>query len=140
MNAINAIGISRNDLPYDIDGVVIKQNNIELYSVVGWNTHAPLFSIAYKFRAAGSDTVIDAIKWNIGRTGRLTPVAVIEPININGVNINKVTLNNASYVESNQIGVGTKVSVIRSADVIPKISKIIESNGYHGLPDVCPYW
>lgn len=139
MNAINAIGISRNDLPYDIDGAVIKQNNIELYSVVGWNTHAPLFSIAYKFRAAGSDTVIDAIKWNIGRTGRLTPVAVIEPININGVNINKVTLNNASYVESNQIGVGTKVSVIRSADVIPKISKIIESNGYHGLPDVCPY-
>lgn len=139
MNSIYDIGKQRDSLPYDIDGVVIKQNNIDLYKEVGWNRHAPLFSIAYKFKASGSNTTITEIKWNIGRTGKLTPVAIINPININGANIGKVTLNNASYVENNKIGVGTKITVIRSADVIPKISEIIESNGYKGLPDVCPY-
>ena len=136
---IKAICEYRASLPYDIDGVVIKQNNIRVYSLVGWNSHAPLFSIAFKFKASGSDTEITEIKWGIGRTGKLTPVATIKPVNLNGANISKVTLNNASFIENNKIGVGTKVSVIRSADVIPKISTVIESVGYEGVPKVCPF-
>lgn len=139
MSRIYEIGGYRESLPYDIDGAVIKQNNMKLYPAIGWNKHAPLFNIAFKFKASGSDTEITEINWGIGRTGKLTPVATISPVNINGANITKVTLNNATYVEANKIGVGTKVSVIRSADVIPKISNVIESKNYNGLPEVCPY-
>lgn len=136
---IKTIQMYRANLPYDIDGVVIKQNNPMTYKVVGWNRHAPLFSIAFKFKASGSDTEITEINWGIGRTGKLTPVATIKPINLNGANISKVTLNNASFIENNKIGIGTKVHIIRSADVIPKISSIIESIGYEGVPTVCPF-
>ena len=133
------INMYRNSLPYDIDGVVIKQNNTKLYDKVGCNRHAPLYSIAYKFKATSSETSITEISWQMGRTGKLTPVAAIEPVNLNGATISKVTLNNASFVENNKIGIGTVVSIIRSADVIPKIDSIIESKGDSSLPDKCPF-
>lgn len=127
----------RNTLPYEIDGVVIKQDN-PCGHELGWNQHSPLFNVAYKFAPSIGETTIEDITWEVGRTGKLTPVAIIKPINFDGVNVTKVTLSNAEYVEYNKLGVGSKLGVCRSADVIPKVQDIIEANGYTSLPDVCP--
>lgn len=127
----------RKALPYDIDGIVIKQDN-PIGDVLGWNQHAPLFNIAYKFAASNASTTITGIDWDVGRTGRLTPVANIDPISFDGVNVSKVTLNNAEYIETNKLGIGSVVSVCRSADVIPKITEILEPKGFTGLLDKCP--
>lgn len=136
---VNEIAKIRNDLPYDIDGVVIKQNQYTYKKVIGWNNHAPLWATAWKFTSDGADTEITQINWSMGRTGKLTPVAHIKPVNINGVVISQVTLNNAAYIEKNSIGPGAKVKVIRSGDVIPKFSEFISKGTYLGVPDKCPY-
>lgn len=138
-SAINHIQQSRNSLSFDIDGAVIKLNDPEFYKTIGWNNHAPLFNIAYKFVAQEAQSEIKAINWGMGRSGKLTPVALIKPVNISGVVINNVTLNNPDYVENNQIGIGTTIKVIRSADVIPKISSIVKSEGFSGVPNKCPF-
>lgn len=127
----------RNNLLYNIDGIVIKQNNPECRSSIGFSKHAPLFNVAYKFAPNTADTVISNITWNVGRTGKCTPVATIEPANFNGVCVTNVTLNNANFVENNEIGIGSIVTVSRSADVIPKLLRVIESHNYAGLPTVC---
>ena len=127
----------RSNLPYEIDGVVIKQNSPHGCEL-GWNQHSPLFNIAYKFAPSVGETVIEDITWEIGRTGKLTPVAIIKPINFDGVSVTKVTLSNAEYVEYNKLGIGSKLGVCRSADVIPKVQDIIEAKGYTELPKVCP--
>ena len=130
---------NRRRLAYDIDGIVIKQNNPKFYKEIGWNKHAPLFNIAYKFVAQDADTIITEINWGIGKTGKLTPVATIEPVNLGGCTISNVTLNNADYVENNRVGIGAKIKVIRSADVIPKIKSILDPGKYHAHPDKCPH-
>lgn len=136
---INEIARIRNELPYDIDGAVIKQNRIEYRKALGWNNHAPLWATAWKFTTEGAETVIERIVWNMGRTGRLTPVAKLKPVNIDGVMVSDVTLHNASLLEESKLGPGAKVRVIRSGDVIPKISEIITSGVYLGLPSTCPF-
>ena len=139
MDYINDTAKMRNyTIPYFIDGVVIKHNLITVQLNLGFNNRSPLWAIAWKFKALGDDTSITNIKWNIGRTGKLTPVASIEPIRVDGVKISEVTLNNAQYVLHNRIGIGTKVRVIRSADVIPKIDQVIEPSDVVSVPDVCP--
>ena len=127
----------RSTLPYEIDGVVIKQDSY-YGRKLGWNQHAPLFNVAYKFVPSVGETTIENITWDVGRTGKLTPVATITPINFDGVNVTKVTLNNAEYVSFNKLGIGSKISVCRSADVIPKIKDIIEAKGFTELPSTCP--
>ena len=127
----------RNTLPYEIDGVVIKSNS-PYGRELGWNQHAPLFNIAYKFAPSVGETTIENISWEIGRTGKLTPVATIAPLNFDGVNVTKVTLSNAEYVEFNKLGIGSKLRVCRSADVIPKVQDIIEAKGFTPLPTTCP--
>lgn len=128
----------RPDLPYEIDGVVIKQNDPDVHKALGWNEHDPLWATAWKFAADGTETTIERISWNVGRTGKVTPLAHLDPININGVNIDTVTLYNAAKVEATKIGPGAKVKVIRSGDVIPKIENVIKSGTYQGIPDKCP--
>lgn len=139
MTFVNNIVRIRSTLPYDIDGVVIKQDNPNLYKEIGWNKHSPLFSTAYKFVAQDAEATITKINWSMGRTGKLTPTAAITPTNLNGCTISNVTLNNADYVEHNKIGVGAKIKIIRSADVIPKIKEIVTTGDYTGCPDKCPY-
>ena len=129
---------ARSKLLFNIDGIVIKQNNPACRKPIGWSKHAPLFNVAYKFAADTLETAVKSIQWKVGRTGKVTPVAVIEPSNFDGVMVTNVNLANAQFVECNKLGVGSIVSVSRSADVIPKISKVIESKNYQGLPKVCP--
>ena len=136
---INEIARIRNELPYDIDGAVIKQNRMEYRKALGWNNHAPLWATAWKFTAEGAETIIERIIWNMGRTGRLTPVAKLKPVNIDGVMISDVTLHNAALLEEKKLGPGARVRIIRSGDVIPKISEIITTGVYLGLPATCPF-
>lgn len=139
LNTINEINHLRSKLPFDIDGAVIKQNDPDFYKAIGWNNHAPLFNIAYKFVAQELPTTITAINWSMGRSGKLTPVAVIEPVTLSGAIINNVTLNNADYIEKNRIAVGTEVLVKRSAEVIPKIAAVTNIKGNVTFPSVCPF-
>ena len=136
---VNEVARIRQTIPFDIDGVVIKQDSPEFNKIIGWNSHEPLWATAWKFLADGAESTVLKINWNMGKTGRLTPTASIEPISVNGITISEVTLNNAINVVNNKLGIGSVVKVIRSGDVIPKISEVIEAKGYTGLPDKCPF-
>lgn len=135
---INEIARNRNDLAYDIDGAVVKQNDCPVRKIVGWSSRAPKWAIAWKYLPNGAITTIKKITWRVGKTGRLTPVAELEPVNVNGVNISEVTLFNAEYVVSKNIGTGAKIRVVRSGDVIPKIGEIISNGIFEGTPSICP--
>lgn len=139
LSFINEVSRQRQDLLYQIDGVVIKENNPKIRTQLGWNNHDPLWATAWKFTAAGAQTVVKNIYWNMGRTGRLTPVAKLEPTVIDGVTIQDVTLNNVDYVERTKLGDGGTIMLIRSGDVIPKVSEILSAGKYQGIPDKCPY-
>jgi DNA ligase (NAD+) len=138
MNEIHSIQLNRKNIPFDIDGAVIKCNDPDIHPVLGWNNHAPLFNIAYKFVAQETRTAIEKIIWSMGRSGKLTPVAVIKPVNIQGVTINNVTLNNVDFVEKNNLGVGSVVDIKRAADVIPKIATVVTPSTVD-IPQTCPY-
>lgn len=135
---INETARIRSSLPYEIDGVVIKQNTSKYQQALGWNNHAPLWAAAWKFTANGADTVIRDILWSIGRTGKLTPVASIRPVTLNGVTISECSLYNADYIERNKVGINARVHVIRSGDVIPKIETFITQGKFQGIPTECP--
>lgn len=139
IGAINDIARERSKLPYDIDGAVVKHNHPDFQKVLGFNNHGPLWATAWKFSPDGAETTIETIEWRIGRTGVLTPVAHIKPVTINGVVVSAVTLDNASTVHSKQIGIGAKVRVVRSGDVIPKIVEIEKPGKFEGVPAKCPY-
>lgn len=125
-------------LPYDIDGIVIKQNVVPTRSILGWNNHSPLWAIAWKFTDNGCTTTVTEIYWSMGRTGRLTPVAKINPVNIGGVNISEVNLFNTNFIETSGVGIGSEVDVIRSGDVIPKIKTVLTTKTYRPITH-CPY-
>ena len=135
----NEVARIRQTIPFDIDGVVIKQDNPEFNKIIGWNSHEPLWATAWKFLADGAETTIRNVHWNMGKTGRLTPVASVDPVSIDGITISEVTLNNANYVENNKLGEGSLIKIIRSGDVIPKIGEIIKAKNYKGLPTTCPF-
>ena len=139
ISQINEIARIRNDLPYEIDGAVIKQNKIEYRKALGFNNHAPLWATAWKFTNEGAVTSIERIVWSMGKTGKLTPGAKLVPITIDGVVISDVTLHNASLLEESKIGPGAQVQIIRSGDVIPKITQVISPGVYLGIPETCPF-
>ena len=139
LSFINETARIRHTLSYEIDGMVIKQNNAEYQQIIGWNNRAPLWATAWKFTADGANTTIRSIKWQVGKSGRLTPVAQIVPVTINGVTISECSLYNADVIEKNKVGTGSKVHVIRSGDVIPKIDNFLSEGKDVSIPTTCPY-
>lgn len=130
----------RDTLPYEIDGIVIKQCVAEYREHLGCNDKSPLFDIAYKFPPKSMVSEILSVRWGMGRTNRLTPVAQIQPINIDGVVIKEVSLNNPDYITNNKLGINSVVEIARSGDVIPKISAVIASGDKPiDIPTKCPY-
>ena len=133
----------RADLEYDIDGVVYKTNDLSLQKQMGNSTKYPRHSIAYKFPAQKAQTTILDIVVQVGRTGNITPVAELSPVNVGGVIVSRATLHNKSEIEKKDIRVGDRVIVQRAGDVIPQILyPIIEqrpkdSKPYE-FPNVCP--
>ncbi len=139
----------RQDLPYDIDGVVIKVDQLNLQKELEMDPpgqptrRAPRWAIAYKFKAVQATTRVHAITVQVGRTGVLTPVAELTPVNIGGVTVSRATLHNADEVKRKDVRVGDTVFVERAGDVIPKIVKVVtakrdERAEPFTMPSVCP--
>jgi DNA ligase (NAD+) len=133
----------RHQLAYDIDGVVIKVDRIALQQQLGATSRSPRWAIAYKFRALQETTTIDTIEVQVGRTGVLTPVAHLQPVNIGGVRVSRATLHNQDEVEKKDVRIGDHVLVQRAGDVIPEVVKVIASKRdgsetVFEMPDKCP--
>ena len=133
----------RNDLPYEIDGSVIKVNSLSLQNTVGVRSRTPRWAIAGKFKAQQATTVINDIISSVGRTGAVTPVAKLEAVEVGGVTVTNATLHNQDEIDRKDIRIGDTVVVERSGDVIPKVIKVISAKRsartkpYH-LPASCP--
>ena len=114
----------RDETPFMMDGMVVKVNDIKLQERLGYTVKYPRWMVAYKFPAIEKSTIIKDILLQVGRTGVVTPVAVVEPVNIEGVIVERATLHNFDEIERMDIRIGDRVIIIRSGDVIPKITKV----------------
>lgn len=133
----------REHLPYEIDGVVIKVNNLEWQRLLGEKSRSPRWAVAYKFSPQQSRTRVLDIKVQVGRTGVLTPVAVLEPVTVGGVVVRRATLHNEDEVRRKDIHIGDDVVVRRAGDVIPEVLEVIEASRTGSeepfvMPSQCP--
>lgn len=133
----------RHQLPYDIDGMVIKVDSLEMQKLLGATSRSPRWALAYKFEALQETTRITGIEVQVGRTGVLTPVAHLDPVNIAGAMVSRATLHNEDEIAKKDIRVGDKVLVQRAGDVIPEIVKVITSQRTgaekkFNMPRMCP--
>ena len=117
----------RAELPYEIDGVVIKVDDIEIQERLGAVSRSPRWAIACKFAATQETTMIEDIRVHVGRTGVLTPVAIMKPVRVGGVTVSRATLHNMDEIEKKDIRIGDTVIIQRAGDVIPEVVKVIES-------------
>jgi DNA ligase (NAD+) len=114
---------SRADLDYEIDGIVIKIDRIDYQQALGSISNAPRWAVAYKFPSIEATTILKDIRVNVGRTGSITPEAVLEPVGIGGVTVSQASLHNADYIALRDIRIGDTVVVKRAGDVIPQVVK-----------------
>lgn len=134
----------RDQLPYEIDGVVLKVNSISLQRELGFTGKAPRWAVAYKYAARAAETVIEDILIQVGRTGKLTPVAALRAVPIGGTTVTRATLHNQDEIERLGVRIGDWVVVERGGDVIPKVVRVLE-DGKHPrgkrkfhMPASCP--
>lgn len=139
---INQWEQKRDSLPYEIDGIVIKVNSIPLQRKLGFTGKAPRWAIAYKYPARAGTTQIEDVLVQVGRTGKLTPVAALKPVPIGGTMVSRATLHNMDFLENLGIKIGDWVVIERGGDVIPKVVKVVEDKprgkkSFH-MPTTCP--
>lgn len=128
----------RDSLDYDIDGLVIRVNDRAQQLALGEKNHRPAGQIAFKFDAAMAETIIRAIVWQVGDTGRLTPVAEFDVVELMGAKISRASLYNFAYMVELGVVVGCKVLVKRANDVIPRVEEVVEGVGKPVAPTKCP--
>lgn len=133
----------REVLDYEIDGMVIKVNDLVLQHRLGTVSRSPRWATAYKFEAHQETTIIKDIIVQVGRTGALTPVAIMEPVKVGGVEVSRATLHNQDEIDKKDIRIGDTVIVQRAGDVIPEVVKVVESKRtgkekHFIIPDKCP--
>ena len=137
----NKILNKRDEIPYEIDGVVYKVDSLKDQKKLGTVSRAPRWAIAHKFPAEEKITIIENVRFQVGRTGVLTPVASLKPIKVGGVIVSNATLHNMDEIRKKDIHIGDKVSIRRAGDVIPEIVKVIEKSKSRKkikLPKECP--
>ena len=116
----------RDSLPYEIDGIVVKVDRTALQDELGFTGKAPRWAIAYKYAARAGITKLENVRWQVGRTGKLTPVAMLAPVAIGGTTVRNATLHNMDEIERLGVKIGDWVQVERGGDVIPKVAKVID--------------
>jgi DNA ligase (NAD+) len=137
----NAWEGKREELPYDIDGVVVKVDSVEQQRQLGFTAKAPRWAIAYKYPARQATTTVEAIEVQVGRTGALTPVACLKPVEVGGVTVSRATLHNEDEIARLGLEIGDEVVVERSGDVIPKVVRVSSQGSYRKafrMPTRCP--
>lgn len=133
----------RDELPFEIDGMVIKVNSLALQDDLGFLSREPRWATAYKFTAQSAITRLTAVEWQVGRTGQLTPVGKLDPVNVGGVTVSNVTLHNFGEIGRLGLMIGDMVSIHRAGDVIPKVGAVMTDMrpadaSAISLPTVCP--
>ncbi|GAB3041695.1 NAD-dependent DNA ligase LigA [Natronobiforma cellulositropha] len=134
----------RDDLPFEIDGVVIKVDSRDAREELGRTARHDRWAFAYKFPARAEVTPIVDVALQVGRTGRVTPVALLEPVDVGGVTVSRASLHNPEEIEAKRVAVGDTVRVSRAGDVIPYVEEVVEkgrensSESYYQLPERCP--
>lgn len=131
----------REDLPYEIDGVVVKVDSIAQQVSLGYTAKSPRWAIAYKYPARQAVTAIEGIEVQVGRTGALTPVAHLQPVEVGGVTVARATLHNEDEIERLGLEIGDQVVIERSGDVIPKVVRVQAQGSYRKkfhMPRHCP--
>ena len=120
---IEAFEKLRDELPYEIDGMVIKVNDLALQDKLGMTSHHPRWAIAYKFKARQATSKLIDVEYQVGRTGAVTPVAKIEPVQVGGVTVGSISIHNEEYIKEKNLKLGDAILIERSGDVIPQIVK-----------------
>ena len=142
-NAIQKIGEKRGSLAYDIDGAVIKINNLEDRNKIGTNSKVPKWAVAYKYPPEEKETKLIDIELSVGRTGRITPTAIFEPIRLCGTSVSRATLHNQDFIDNLGAHIGDTIVVYKSGEIIPKIKMVVkekrsgESKRFK-IPEFCP--
>lgn len=142
-DAICAIGDNRGNLSYDIDGAVVKLNRISDREKLGATSKVPRWAVAYKYPPEEKETKVLDIELSVGRTGRITPTAIFEPIRLCGTSVSRATLHNQDFIDDLDIGIGDTIVVYKSGEIIPKIKEVKKEKRPEGtkrfqIPDVCP--
>lgn len=133
----------RADLTYDIDGIVIKANPFEVHKEVGNTVKVPRWAIAYKFPPDEQETVVHKIEWTVGRTGVVTPTAVMDPVQLAGTTVSRASLHNPDYIKEKDIRIGDTVKLHKAGDIIPEISMVVldkrpAASQPYAIPTQCP--
>ncbi len=138
--AIKRIGEERGTFPYDIDGAVVKLNDLAQRAVLGSTAKYPRWAVAYKYPPEKKPSRVTDIVVQVGRTGVLTPKAVVEPVRLAGTTVTNATLHNQDFIESLNVNIGDTVLVQKAGEIIPEVLKVVEkrSEGFFRLPSICP--
>ena len=141
--AITEIGARRGELPYDIDGAVVKVNDFVQRAELGATAKAPRWAIAYKYPPEEKETVLRTIELSVGRTGRITPTAVFDPVQLCGTRVERATLHNQDYISSLDVRIGDTILVYKSGEIIPRVKAVVmekrpEGTAPYVIGDQCP--
>jgi DNA ligase (NAD+) len=134
---------SRALVPYDIDGLVVKVVEMDVRQELGTTAHHPRWAMAYKFDSPQARTKLLDVQIQVGRNGRVTPVALLKPVTLSGSTVTRATLHNQDYIDMLELGIGDEVSISKRGDVIPAVDEVLEKSeedpGIYKLPGQCPF-
>ncbi len=134
---------TRGELPYDIDGLVIKVVEMNIRQELGTTAHHPRWAMAYKFDSPQGRTILLDIQVQVGRNGRVTPVALLKPVALSGSTVTRATLHNQDYIDMLELGIGDEISISKRGDVIPAVDDVLEKSDTHPsiykIPKCCPF-
>lgn len=142
-DAIGKIGENRGNLAYDIDGAVVKINRFDQRRQLGATSKVPRWAIAYKYPPEEKETTLLDVELSVGRTGRITPTAIFEPVRLCGTSVSRATLHNQDFIDQLDIGIGDHILVYKSGEIIPKVRQVLKEKRPEGtvrfqIPEFCP--